>query len=94
MKVSKIRYDFYVQNKIPKLGDFTYKDKVSIHKVINDKVNYDPFQMRKKETERHNKLNLLKLSYNNYKRGLKTKDEFFYTLISNKYIAKYLKRFI
>uniref|UniRef100_A0AB39AJF8 Homing endonuclease n=1 Tax=Vibrio phage P018-4 TaxID=3229728 RepID=A0AB39AJF8_9CAUD len=93
MSINKTQYKFFVERKIPRLGDFENKIQVSVHQVINSKSGYDPFNMKSKGTKRHNELNLLKLSYGNYKRGFTTKNEFLYLIRNKTYLAKYYRRF-
>ena len=46
---------YYRQRKIPSLLGITIENEtVSIHKVINSKVKYDPFNMKMKGTAKHN----------------------------------------
>lgn len=86
---------YYRQRKIPRLLDVKIdNEKISIHEVINSKVNYDPFEMRKKGTVKHNKMNLLRSKYNRYLKGgflAPTRDEFKHFLLLN--FEKYLKHF-
>jgi len=87
MIVSRGRLMFYAECK------FKQKRTESIHKIINYKVDYDPFNMTVKGTKRHNSINLLRMAYRNYLRGYSTKEDFLYKLNNKPHLIKYIERF-
>lgn len=92
MKLTKEHLIFYRQNKIKALWGIK-EDNINIHTLINLQVNYDPFDIKKKGTKRHNNINLLRLIYKNYKKGYITKTDFLLKLVNNSHLNKYEKRF-
>lgn len=94
---TKTDLKYYRQRKIPSLLGITIENEmVSIHEVINNKVKYDPFDMKNKGTHKHNRMNLLRAKYKRLVVGgylAPSKEEFLYFLQSDNYLRKYLKRF-
>lgn len=98
MGFTKTDLKYYRLRKIPSLkGVVDYSNNtVSIHQVINDKVKYDPFEMKRKGTAKHN---LFALMFSKYKRVLKARtqeerDQFINFLDSKNCLRKYKKRFL
>lgn len=91
--MNKLRFQYYRERKVKSLAGFTVDNTVSIHKLINSKVGYDPFDMRKNGTSRHNMQNLLKSKYKQFKKGSITRSDFVHWLGLKEYLTKYVKRF-
>jgi len=90
--ITKLSLDYYRQRKVK--NNFNVKeDQISIHKVINSQCGYDPHNMKKFGTRRHNSLSLLRSYYNRYTKGGITLDEFIRLLTTRKDLNKYSKRF-
>ena len=93
MTISKTRFEFYRENKLNSFAGYSCPKTITIHKVINSKTCYDPFEMRKKGTRRNNSINLLRSCYKAYAQGRQTKLELKADLFRNKYLKKYINRF-
>ncbi len=92
--MNNTRFQFYRERKVKSLAGFTVENTVSIHEVINNKVSYDPFGMKKKGTGKHNLQSLLKSKYRRFKRGSITRENFILFVGANMYLQKYSKRFM
>ena len=97
MNFTKTDLKYYRLRKIPSLkGVVDYQENVvTIHQVINDKVKYDPFNMKLCGTTKHNLFNAM---YRKYRRLLElgTEDErlaFIAFLGKYEKLKKYQKRF-
>lgn len=97
MNFTKTDLKYYRLRKIPSLkGVVDYRENVvTIHQVINDKVKYDPFNMKRCGTTKHNLFNAM---YRKYRRVLELgiEDErlqFINFLGKYEKLKKYQKRF-
>ena len=97
MRFTRSDLKYYRLRKIPSLKGVTdYRDNtITIHQVINDKVNYDPFKIKTCGTTKHNLFNSM---YRKYKEFLKYgiedhRTEFINFLGKYDKLKKYQKRF-
>ena len=97
MKFTRDDLKYYRLRKIPSLKGVTdYRENsITIHQVINSKVNYDPFNMKVNGTNKHNIFNTM---YRKYKIVLKLnipdeRLEFINFLGKYDKLKKYQKRF-
>ncbi len=87
MKIEKLTLQYYQFNKIPKIGNHSFKFGWSIHEVINRQCGF------KTDRKHHNDIQYLGLLYSNYKKGYYTRLEFLEKLEKRQFIKKYLKHF-
>ena len=89
---NKTSLAYYRQRKVSNfLG--VKDDIINIHKVINSQCGYDPHNMRKQGTRRHNSLSLFCSYYRYYKKGRYTLREFKLKLYDRKDLRKFIVRF-
>lgn len=94
---TKTDLDYYRLRKIPSLKGVIdrRKNDISIHKVINDKVCYDPYQIKIRGSSKHN---IIQLFFSKYKRTKSQYnplawDEFLTWVYTNSQTRKYYYKF-
>ena len=91
--MDKLRLQFYRERKVKSLAGFKIDNTITIHQLINSKVDYDPFDIKNKGTSKHNMHQLLKSKYRQFKRGSLSREELLHWLGLKDYLSKYVKRF-
>lgn len=94
---TKTDLDYYRLRKIPNLKGVNdnCNNNISIHNIINDKVGYDPFQIKIKGTSKYNIMQLLFSKYRRTKAQYNplTWEEFLTWVYNNSQTRKYYYKF-